>query len=429
MEKQELNKLDAQSGTQAIVRGDITAAELTAACLERIDEREGAIGVWQFLDRDLIETQVKHLDGLPKDVRGPLHGLPVGIKDIYDTYDMPTGYGSEIYAGNRPPWDAAAVARLRAAGAVILGKTVTTEFAYWKAGKTCNPHDISRTPGGSSSGSAAGVADFMMPLAIGSQTVASTMRPASYCGVVGFKPSFGRISLAGVKPLAGSLDTAGVFARSVSDAALIAGVMAGRPDWNGEARTDSPSLRIARTADWDQVSPEALEAFEGAVSGVRSAGANVLDDAAPEPFKPLSSAQNTMLAFEAAREFSSEWLHHRKRLSPQISDLIEEGLAIGPDQYEHAVGERNHALQALEDLFAGADVLLAPSTLAEAPPIEAGTGDPLMSRAWTLLGLPSISLPCGKGPAGLPLGLQVAARPGHDRRLIAAAQWIEARLT
>ncbi len=426
--EEELVKLDARSGAESIARGDITAAELAAACLARIDERESVVGAWQILDRGLVESQVKRLDGLAKEARGPLHGLPVGIKDIYDTCDMPTAYGSEIYAGNRPVWDAAAVARLRAAGAVILGKTVTTEFAYWKAGKTRNPHDASRTPGGSSSGSAAGVADFMMPLAIGSQTVASTMRPASYCGVVGFKPSFGRISLAGVKPLAGSLDTAGVFARTVADAALIAGVMAGRDDWTGETGPEKPSLRVARTPDWDQVSPEALLVFESAVSLLRSAGAGVSDSDAPDPFKPLSTVQNTVLAFEAAREFSSEWLHHRARLSSQISELIEEGLAIEPDRYERAVSARRVALETIDELFAGADVLLAPSTLGEAPPIEDGTGDPLMSRAWTLLGLPSITLPCGKGPAGLPLGLQVAARPGRDHDLIAAAKWIEAQL-
>ena len=188
----ELVILEATACAQAISQGDIVPADLISACLARIDEREEAVGAWQHLERDVIDRQVGRLDDMAADARGPLHGIPIGIKDIYDTCDMPTGYGSEIYAGNRPPWDAAAVARLRAAGAVLLGKTVTTEFAYWKAGKTRNPHDTSRTPGGSSSGSAASVADHMVPLAIGSQTVASTIRPACYCGIVGFKPSYGR---------------------------------------------------------------------------------------------------------------------------------------------------------------------------------------------------------------------------------------------
>ncbi|MDA7945903.1 MAG: amidase [Hyphomicrobiaceae bacterium] len=425
----ELVRLDAQACARAILQGDITASDLVSACLAHIDEREGAVEAWQHLERDVVDRQLSVLDTMTTDTRGPLHGVPVGIKDIYDTFDMPTAYGSEIYAGNRPPWDAAAVARLRAAGAVILGKTVTTEFAYWKAGKTRNPHDTTRTPGGSSSGSAAAVADFMVPLAIGSQTVASTVRPASYCGVVGFKPSYGRISLTGVKSLASSLDTAGVFARTVSDAALIASIMAGRSDWTAAASSpDALTVRVARTPDWDEVTADAMTAFEMTVSLLRSAGADVSDTDAPGRFKPLSTVQNTILAFEAAREFSSEWLHHRARLSPEISELIEEGNAITPEQFEDAVTARRGASEAIEELFAGADVLLAPSTLGEAPLIEEGTGNPLMSRAWTLLGLPSISLPCGKGPAGMPLGLQIAARPGRDGELISDAKWIEARL-
>ncbi|MEM8743497.1 MAG: amidase [Pseudomonadota bacterium] len=425
----ELSKLDAVACAQAISQGDLTAVDLVAACRARIDEREDAVGAWQYLDRELIDRQLSALEDVPVNDRGALHGVPVGVKDIYDTYDMPTAYGSEIYAGNRPPWDAAAVARLRAAGAVILGKTVTTEFAYWKAGKTRNPNDTSRTPGGSSSGSAASVSDHMVPLAIGSQTVASTIRPASFCGVVGFKPSLGRISLAGVKPLASSLDTAGMFARSVSDVALIASVMAGRPDWTASAvEPETLSVRVARTPDWDQISQEALPVFDNAVSNLREAGAGLSSSAAPDQFKRLSAVQNTILAYEAAREFSSEWLHHRTELSPQISELIEEGDGIAPDQFESAVEARRHAAATIDELFEGADVLVAPSTLGEAPPIEEGTGDPLMSRAWTLLGLPSISLPCGTGPAGLPLGLQIAGRPGKDRELVAAAVWIEARL-
>jgi len=426
----ELCKMDAISCAQAIASRETSPAELASTCLARIDMREEATGAWQFLDPEIIESQLRKLDSIAKDARGPLHGLPVGVKDIYDTCDMPTAYGSDIYSGNRPPWDAAAVARLRAAGAVVLGKTVTTEFAYWKAGKTRNPHDTSRTPGGSSSGSAAGVADFMMPLAIGSQTVASTMRPASFCGIIGFKPSYGRISMAGIKPLAGSLDTAGVFARTVSDAALIASVMAGRNDWGSDGNTGSaPSLRIARTPDWDHVLPEAVSSVEKAAHMLLDEGATLEDHATPEIFDDLSNAQNTVLAFEAAREFSSEWLYHRQQLSPQIAGLIEEGLALTPEQYEDAVKARDAARCAIDELFGSADFLLAPSTIGEAPPADQGTGDPLMSRAWTLLGLPTFTVPCGNGPAGLPLGLQIAARPGMDHKLIAAAQWIEPRLS
>lgn len=426
----DLCKMDALSCAQAIAGKRIAPDELIAACLVRIEEREESIGAWQFLDQDIINAQLKRLELVPEDERGPLHGIPVGVKDVYDTADMPTAYGSQIYQDNRPPWDAASVALLRAAGAVILGKTVSTEFAYWKAGKTRNPHNKSRTPGGSSSGSSASVADFMVPLATGSQTVASTMRPAAYCGVVGYKPSFGRVSVAGIKALAGSLDTVGVFARSVSDAALIAGVMGKRPDWFArEGKTTTPVLRLARTSDWTHATSEAVSAVEQTANSLMADGASITNVEIGGIFTSLSDVQNTVLAFEAAREFSSEWNNHRDQLSPQITELIEEGLAITPDKYETALNDRERSIASLDELFGDADVLLAPSAAGEAPPIEDGTGDPIMSRAWTLMGLPSISLPCGVGPSGLPLGLQIAARPGKDTELIAAARWIEERLT
>jgi Asp-tRNA(Asn)/Glu-tRNA(Gln) amidotransferase A subunit family amidase len=425
----ELCRLDASACEQAIAREEITPEELVSACLVRIGEREAEIGAWHFLDHSMIHTQLKRLEKIDRPSRGALHGIPVGVKDIYDTFDMPTGYGSDIYEGHRPAWDAAAVARLRAAGAVVLGKTVSTEFAYWKAGKTRNPHDTERTPGGSSSGSAAAVADLMVPLAIGSQTVASTIRPASYCGIVGFKPSYGRISMAGVKPLAASLDTAGVFARSVWDAGLIASAMAGRSDWLDTTATDTPpAIRLARTPDWDKATNEAVGAVETAASALEKEGASVADCDAAEGFAHLSTVQNTILCFEAAREFSYEWRCHRDQLSEQISGLIEDGLAIAPGDYETAAEVRLRATASVDALFGRAEVLLAPSTTGEAPLAEEGTGDPLMSRAWTLLGLPSLTLPFGKGPADMPLGLQIAARPRRDRNLLSAARWIEARL-
>ena len=422
-------KLTATNASLAIRNGELTPEALVSACLERIGQREAEVRAWEVIEQPLIDEQLAALEQVPETERGALHGIPVGIKDIYDTIDLPTAYGSPIYKGHQPTWDAAAVARLRAAGAIILGKTVTTEFAYWKAGKTRNPHDLSRTPGGSSSGSAAAVADFMVPFATGTQTVASTMRPAAFCGVAGFKPSAGRISTAGIKPLAGSLDTVGMFARRVCDLALIGGVMAGRKDWI-EARTSdaSPAIAMMRTPEWDQVSTESIADVEKAAEKVKRAGASLISGAAPASFFQLAEVQNVVLAFEVARDFSSEWRHHRSALSPQICELIEEGLALSPTAYESAQSSRAAAIASLDDLFAGADFLFAPSALGEAPLLEEGTGDPLMSRAWTLLGLPSINLPLGTGPTGLPLGLQIAARPGHDASLLAAAQWIEKRL-
>lgn len=425
---QKANALTALKAARQIAKGTLTPQALLEACLERIAARP-EIEAWAALDASQNEQEIARINAIPTDRRGPLFGVPVGIKDIYDTADLPTAYGSPVYKGHRPAWDAAAVARLRAAGAVILGKTVTTEFAYWKAGETRNPHDLSRTPGGSSSGSAAGVADFMVPLATGSQTVASTIRPAAYCGIVGFKPSYGLISLTGVKTLASSLDTAGVFGRSVADVALLAGVMAGRKGWfRNTSAKQPPRLRLAPTADWDQVSPEGVEAVRQAASVCEAGGARVDESPPPSAFADLSRHQNTVLAFEAARDLASEWHHHGSQLSPQISELIEEGLAIGPEDYDAARGARQSCLGNLDALFGDAEVLLAPSTTGEAPLFEDGTGDPLMSRAWTLLGLPSLTLPCGTGPSGLPLGLQLAARPGSDGELLRIGRWIEARL-
>lgn len=423
------NSLTATAACKAIRDGDLTPQALAAACLERIGQREAEVGAWEVTDPAFVEKQLAALEQVSLPERGPLHGIPVGIKDVYDTAELPTAYGSPIYQGHQPAWDAAAVARLRAAGAVILGKTVTTEFAYWKAGKTRNPHDLSRTPGGSSSGSAAAVADFMVPLATGTQTVASTMRPAAFCGIAGFKPGAGRISTAGIKPLAGSLDTAGMFARCAGDLALIGGVMAGRQDWIGVQMSDTaPSIGMMRSPEWEQVSAEGIAGVEQAAETLEAAGATLSAGAVPGSFSQLADVQNTVLAFEAARDFSSEWRNHRALLSPQISELIEEGLALSPARYESAQACRAASIAALEDLFGGASFLLAPSALGEALPREEGTGDPLMSRAWTLLGLPSISLPIGTGPSGMPLGLQIAARPGQDVSLLAAAQWIEGRL-
>ncbi len=422
-------KLTATDAGAAIRNGELTPRVLANACLERIGRREAETGAWEVLDGSRIDEQLAKLEQVPGPERGLLHGIPVGIKDVYDTADLPTAYGSAIYEGHRPAWDAAAVARLRAAGAVILGKTVTTEFAYWKAGKTRNPHDHSRTPGGSSSGSAAAVADFMVPLATGTQTVASTMRPAAFCGIVGFKPTLGRISTAGIKTLAGSLDTVGMFARCVPDVALIGGVMAGRADWvAARAAAMPPVVAFARTPEWDQVSAAGIAVVEDAARMLEAAGATLSTGSAPAAFATLADDQNQVLAFEAARDFSSEWRHHRALVSPQLSELIEEGLLLSPADYETAQAHRLECMAALDGLFGGADILLAPSALGEAPPLAEGTGDPLMSRAWTLLGLPSISLPAGTGPAGLPLGLQLAARPGRDASLLAAAQWIEERL-
>jgi Asp-tRNA(Asn)/Glu-tRNA(Gln) amidotransferase A subunit family amidase len=409
--------------------GTVDAHGLADACRRAVERLDPSVGAWIALDWAAVARQVADLESRHDWRQLPLAGLAVAVKDIFDTADFPTAYGSEIYAGHRPAADAAAVATLKDAGAVVVGKSVSTEFAYWKAGKTRNPLDPARSPGGSSSGSAAAVAAGMVPLAIGSQTAASTIRPASYCGIVGFKPTLGLVSLAGVKPLANSLDTAGVFARDVAGAGLIAAVLTGRPALAGaRAAGQPPSFRLARAAEWSLLEPATLAATEAAAATLAAAGAAVADSANGAPFADLYAIQTNIMAYEAARELAHERVRHWTALSLPLQQLFEIAGAISADDYDSCCAIRDRALDALDELFGGAEFLLAPSTLGEAPLVEDGTGSPDMSRAWTLLGLPSITVPIGAGLNGMPLGLQVAARPRQDARLLSAAAWIEARL-
>ncbi len=406
-----------------------TPEAIAAAVCDAIAAREDEVQAWAALDRGALEAQAARLLARPDWHDLPLAGVPVGVKDIFDTADLPTAYGSEIYAGHRPAADAAAVARLRAAGALLPGKTVTTEFAYWRPGKTRNPRDLSHSPGGSSAGSAAAVAAGMVPFSIGSQTAASTIRPAAFCGIVGFKPTLGRISMAGVKGLAGSMDTAGVFARDVAGAGLVAGVLAGRPDWGRVGLLARPPvLRLAPAPEWGAVAPEMRARLEEVAEALSRAGATVERAELPAGFADLCEVQTRIMAAEAARDLASEALAHGDRLSDALQTLIETGKALPPELQEADYAARDAAIARQEALFGPADLLIAPSALDEAPAFEAGTGSPDMSRAWTLLGLPSITLPAGTGPGGLPLGVQFAARRGADLTLLQAAAWIERHL-
>ncbi len=400
-----------------------------AACWERIERREAEVGAWQYRAWPRVEQQIEALKRRPDWRALPLAGLPIGVKDTFDTVDMPTGYGSSIYEGHRPVVDAAAVARLRAAGAILLGKTVSTEFAFWTPGKTRNPLDTTRTPGGSSSGSAAAVADGMACGALGSQTAASLMRPAAYCGVVAFKPTLGLISLAGVKPLAGSMDTVGAIGRTVDEVRLLTGAMSGRLAlWDAAPEADRPGFRLVLGAEWEAAGAAARAAVRAAMDILKAAGAEVSEAPAGPPFADLARAQTTVMAYESAREFAFERSCHEARLGAALRDLFAQGEATAPELYDAAIALRDAALDRLDELFAGADFLLLPSAPDEAPALDAGTGDPIMSRAWTLLGLPSLTIPAGRGPNGLPLGLQIAGRPRADGALLRAAEWAAGRL-
>jgi Asp-tRNA(Asn)/Glu-tRNA(Gln) amidotransferase A subunit family amidase len=352
-----------------------------------------------------------------------LHGLPIGVKDLFDTADMPTSYGSSIYARHRPSADAAAVALSREAGALILGKTVTTEFATFSPGKTRNPHRLDHTPGGSSSGSAAAVADHMVPLALGTQTAGSVIRPAAFCGIVGFKPSNGRIPRAGLKDLSDTLDTIGVFGRSVDDAALFAAaLLADRrllDPWDGAV----PRIGIRRTFEWPHADDDTQAAMELAIQRLSQAGAPTAEAALPAPFAALVRVQSDIMDYEEARSFAHERLRHAGALSPHLAAVLKAGAAIGAERHEANRAATREARRMTEACFDGVDVLLAPSTIGAAPPGLQSTGDPLFCRMWTLLGLPCVHLPFARAANGMPVGLQMIGRFDDDRGTLRAARW------
>lgn len=422
------HRLDASAAAARIRRGELTSEALVAACLERIDARERDVGAWQFLAREQALMRAREADRSA--AQGPLHGVPIAVKDLIDTFDMPTALGSPIYADRRPSWDAACVAAARAAGAIVLGKTTTTEFASFHPGKTRNPRDPTRTPGGSSSGSAAAVADFMVPLAFGTQTAASVTRPAAFCGVVGYKATFGELSLSGVRPLAPSLDTLGIFARSVADVVLMREVVLGQPRSApmspAAAPTDpaaAPRFGVCRTSLWPLARPAARDALEHATARLRGAGASVEEIELPASFDALTEAQQTIMAFETARNYVFEMTRHADALSASFRAICAEGAKITYEARLAALQRVEDARARLPDVFRRCDVLVTPATPDEAPPIEGGTGDPVMSRMWTALGVPTLALPVPRVAGTLPVAVQLVARPHGDVMLLKAGDW------
>jgi amidase len=352
----------------------------------------------------------------------------VGIKDIIDTHDMPTAWGSPIYAGHRPVRDAGCVAALRRSGAVIAGKTVTTEFAYFYPGKTRNPHNLDHTPGGSSMGSAAAVADRMLPAALGSQTAASVIRPAAYCGIVGYKSTQGAFDLGGICGLSATMDSLGFMVREPGDLHLLRqaylGAEAPAPWPPGEA----PRIGLVRTPHWLDACPDSRALLEAMATALESEGAEISEIEIGPPDGALTEAQKTVMAFETARARAFEFETHRDELSDAFRTLVEEGLAVDFASYQSALDLATVWSGRLDAVFADVDFLLAPSAPGEAPEGLAKTGDPLFSRMWNVLRVPLITLPAGVGPNGLPLGIQLIGALGGDDRLIRDADWVWARL-
>ncbi len=433
-----LSALSLGEAAAAIREGRITSVELVSDCLKRIEEVDSEVQAWAFLDRDHAMQQAEAADLHRKQGKalGPLHGVPVGIKDIFDTGDMPTELGSPLWAGRMPRRDAAVVARLRAAGAVIMGKTVTTEYAYFQPGKTTNPHDAGRTPGGSSSGSAAAVAAHMVPGAVGSQTNGSVIRPAAFCGVVGFKPTHGLIPRTGALLLSRTLDHVGVFARTVADVALLAETLVGfdevdpdtrplaRPPLAAVAASEPPlppRLAFVRSPAWEHAEPVTREAFAELVQALGEAVAEVELGAG---FARAVEMHRTIMEVEMAHNLHRDYEKGGDRFSAVLRKLIERGRGHAAVDYAAAVAGIPSLNGALDPVFDEFDAIVTPAAPGEAPHGLETTGDPIFCTMWTYLGTPAVTLPLFRSAAGMPLGVQLVARRDGDARLLRTARWL-----
>ncbi len=419
-----LHQLGARAAAKAIAAGTLRSQALMEALLARIDAREPVVRAWAHLDREEALRQAREAD--TRAASGALHGVPVGWKDIIDCAGLPTGCGSPIHRDRIAAQDAGAVAMSRHAGALVLGKTVTTEFAASHPGPTTHPMNPAHTPGGSSSGSAAAVADGMVPLAIGTQTGGSVIRPASFCGIVGFKPSHGLINRFGVKQLSDTFDTVGTFSRSVEDAAWLVSALTGRADLAPAQATRPASIALCRDSDWSEVEPPMLAAIEQAMSQLAGAGVQVRTLDLPPSFDGMGEAHKHIEYFELARALQPEYRGAREHLSAAIRGRIETGLALPPQAYEAALALRQDCQRQMTDLLAGVDLLLAPAAPGEAPQGLQSTGKATFNRLWTALGLPALTLPHSTGARGLPLGLQFIAGARRDAALLSHATWLEA---
>jgi Asp-tRNA(Asn)/Glu-tRNA(Gln) amidotransferase A subunit family amidase len=416
--------LSALDLARAIEAGTLAPGAVVDLCADATARREAEIGAFVALDVAAARRSAEQAD-LPAK---PLRGLPVGIKDIFDTADLPTQYGSPIYAGHQPKADAALVALVRRAGGLVLGKTVTAELASLQPPATRNPRNPAHTPGGSSSGSAAAVAAGMVPIALGSQTGGSIIRPAAFCGVAGYKPSFRLMPTVGMKCFSWSLDTPGVFAGSVADAAFAAAAITGRDLQIRQHAPAAPAIALVRTHLWSQASPDMQAALERAALAAQAAGARVRELTLPPLFEEAMRAHVTIQNHEAYRAFAYELDHHQDRLGPILREQLCRGAAVDFDTYDEARRTARGARRMFADLMAETDVMLTPSAPGAAPLGLASTGDPMFNRLWTLLGPPCINVPGLTDTHGLPLGVQIVGRFARDRTALEAAWFLERTL-
>ncbi len=418
-----LNTLSAGAAAAAIARGDITSEALVEACLDRIETRDALVCAWVHVDAARALAAAREADGarIAGESLGPLHGVPVGIKDIFDTADMPTQCGSDLYRGRQPERDSAAVASLRRAGAIIIGKTVTAELALSAPGPTANPLDLAHTPGGSSSGSAAAVADAMVPLAIGSQTTGSVIRPASYCGIVGYKPSFGAIPTDGMHILADALDHVGLFARHLADIPLMAKTM--MPEAFSGARVTPagpPRIGVMRAPVWQEADGDARSRFDAWAS--RTGADSVVELGGV--FEDAVACQRLILDANLAANLGDVCRDSPDRLREMTRERVANGLAIDDGALAGATAQVEEQRSRLREIFEDYDALLTLAAPGEAPRGLSSTGNAVFSAIWTLTGVPAVSLPLLEGQSGLPIGVQVLGAFGADEKLLATAAQI-----
>ncbi len=419
MRSSQLNELSLTEATQLIQSGAMLPRDLVTDCIAQIEAADDELGAFTTFDAARMFDQLKAIERWPH--KPPLYGIPVGIKDIMETAAMRTTMGSRIYQDLIPPRDAACVALLRAAGAIIAGKTETTEFAYFAPGKTRNPHAMNHTPGGSSMGSAAAVSQLMVPLALGTQTAGSVIRPAAYCGVVGYKASYGAMSLAGVFGFAQSLDTIGFFVREVNDLAVVRHALLGTPK-KSPIIPDVIRVGFVKTPHWSLVEPNQLQLMVEVRNYLEGHDFEISEIEVEPENQALTQAQITIMAYEGCRSLSFEYSLHPNLLSDQIKELIERGRDTSFEDYRQALELTAIWQRKVQETFHQYDVLLTPSAPGEAPEGLDGTGDPIFNRTWTLLKVPCIHLPVASGANGLPLGVQLIGPFNRDDQLISIAR-------
>jgi Asp-tRNA(Asn)/Glu-tRNA(Gln) amidotransferase A subunit family amidase len=413
-----------------LARGEVRAVDLVGAFCDRIATSDGEVRAWAWHDRERVLREARAADalrasGLPA---GALNGLPVGVKDIIDTAGIPTENGTPIDAGRVPRTDATVAARLRAAGAVIMGKTVTTELAFMHPAATTNPAAPGHTPGGSSSGSAAAVADFMVPVAYGTQTGGSVLRPAAFCGCVGYKPTFNLINRQGICFAAETLDTIGLLTRTVDDAELVTSVLINKPP--SFLRLDSPPrLGLCRTPLWDTADDTTKHAVEDAAKRLAAAGASVKEIVLPEEFEKLYyTARETINNYERSKSMAADWQHHPDKISKVLGDRVKQGFAMKHEDYIAALQLADRCRARIDDAYDGIDAIISPCVKGEALKGLSYTGEPAFQQFWTVLNGPAMSLPTHTGPQGLPVGIQLVAPRYRDDQLFACARWVMERL-